>query len=166
MKNISLFRVVLFAMLVGIMGACKSSLAPTVTSQTNDTIIKVQTLRDTIIKTKQDSSFYKALLECQNGKVVINRPISVTPGEILKIPGVELQDNYLTVKCKVASQEVCVQLKEKHTQRIKTVLKIKTQYVPRELTWWQTTQINMGRVFIGLVLLILIITFLRLLKIV
>ncbi|OWP84343.1 hypothetical protein BWK59_05835 [Flavobacterium davisii] len=166
MKNISLFRVVLFALLVGMMGACKSSLAPTVTSQTNDTIIKVQTLRDTIVKTKQDSSFYKALLECQNGKVVINRPVNFQEGEVLKIPEVELQDNYLTVKCKLPSQEVPVQLTENHTERIKNVLKIKTQYVPRELTWWQTTQTNMGRVFMGLLLTILIIALLRTLKIV
>jgi hypothetical protein len=143
----------LFVVLVGTLTACKSTSVslPTKTEVTN-TITTKEVVRDTIFETKKDSSYYKAWLDCQDGKVrIIDEPKTVK-GKYLKPPKVIIKDNYLSVDCEAEAQKLFAQWKDiykiENTQSIIT----NTVEVERQLTWWQSFQIWCGRIFIVIAL--------------
>ncbi|WP_395060004.1 hypothetical protein [Flavobacterium sp.] len=144
----------LFVVLVGTFTACKSTNVPvpTNTETTKEVNTKV-VLRDTIFKTKQDSSYYKAWLECQNNKVVIKTKSEAQRGNYLKEPKVIIKDNYLTVDCEAEAQKLFAQWKDVYTLENQSKTITITVPVERQLTWWQKFQIWCGRIFliIGLV---------------
>lgn len=143
----------LFVVLVGTFTACKSTNVPlpTNTETTKEVDTKI-VLRDTIFKTEKDSSYYKAWLECQEGKVVIKSKPQLTKGNYLKPPKVQLKDNYLTVDCEAEAQKLFAQWKDVYKLENKTTIVTNTVLVERQLTWWQKFQIWCGRIFITYVI--------------
>lgn len=147
MKNLkTLCCFVLFA----ILASCGSSKPPIVTEK--ETIKTItQTVRDTIFKIEKDSSYYNALLECQNGKVVIKQVVSAESGRSLKSPKVRVENNQLLVDCEARAQELLAHYLD--TKEI-VVQTIRIPYKVNELTFWQTQQIYLFRIMaIVLVLL-------------
>ena len=138
----------LFVVLVGTLTACKSKSVslPTRTEVTN-TITTKEVVRDTIFETKKDSSYYKAWLECLDGKVIIKNP-QTTKGKYLQPPKVIIKDNYIKVDCEAEAQKLFAKWKDiykiENTQSIIT----NTVEVERKLTWWQSFQIWCGRIFL------------------
>lgn len=114
-----------------------------------------ETVHDTIFSIEKDSSYYHALLACKEDKVyLMPNTQTYSSGRTLETPKVTITDNKLEVDCQAKAQELFAKWKSKHTSDI-----IETQvpvYVPRELTWWQKTQIWWGRIFAILILLSLV----------
>lgn len=141
-----------FLLLLLFMTSCKS-VKPVIQKEiTTDTI--TETLHDTIFKVEKDSSYYNALLECQNGKVVIKAVTGTGSGRKLKTPKVVIQDNQLKVDCFAEAQTLFAFWK---SQYIKSYKGTETPVITNELTWFQKTQIYIGRTLLfALVLWILL----------
>ncbi|MDN3671504.1 hypothetical protein QWY99_22135 [Flavobacterium branchiarum] len=167
MKNLKLkfcLSIFCFVVLATTLVACKSSsVVPPTTIETTTTVTTKEVVRDTTFKIPQDNSYYKAYLECVNGKVVMNKdvkPVS-TPGKHLEPPKVNLQDNILTVDCKAEAIKLFAQWKDVYTKEHQQIIKKIPYPVERELSWWQLTQIYCGRLFLTLLALFIIVVVLQ-----
>ena len=160
MKNLKLKNwlfLILFVLVVGTLGACKStSVLPTAKTEVNKTITVKEVLRDTVFTVQRDSSFYKAYLECRNNEVIYSQKSKVESqkGKYLQVPKVTIKNGVLEVDCYAEAQKLLAQWKDtyktENTQSTKTIPVL----VERQLTWWQTTQIWCGRLLLLLILLI------------
>ncbi len=154
MKNIKLGC--LFFVLIMLV-SCSSKKPVVVKNETITTKTITETVHDTIFKTEKDSSYYQALLDCQDGKVVVKNVVQSEPGRTLKSPKVRVDHNTLQVNCETEAQRLFAQWKSKHiqenTQQVKEV-----PVITNMLTWWQETQIKGFRILLGLILLIAIYT--------
>jgi hypothetical protein len=138
-----------FVVLVTTLASCKAtSVVLPKTVETTKTVIIKEVLHDTVFETKQDSSYYKAFLECQNNKVVLKSPINSYKGKYLKVPKVIIKDNYITVSCEAEAQKMFAKWKETYTTNNQATTITKTIAVERQLTFWQKLQIYAGRVLL------------------
>lgn len=147
MKN--LLKGLCCVVLLAVLASCGSSKPPIVSENKTTTI--TQTIRDTIFKIEKDSSYYNALLECQNGKVVIKQVVSTESGRSLKSPKVRLDNNQLLIDCEARAQELLLQYINTHEIVVQTNTVIEKV---NELTFWQKQQIYLFRIF-AIVLLLL-----------
>ena len=76
----------------------------------HDTVICV---KDSLIFLPADSGWLKALLECQDGKVVVKEILEVKPGKYV-VPFLSLQNNVLTTGSKIDSSSIYFAWKETH----------------------------------------------------
>ncbi|MDQ8012037.1 MAG: hypothetical protein REI96_06295 [Flavobacterium nitrogenifigens] len=127
--------------------ACKSSKPITLTEKYIETV--TETVHDTVFEVGADSSSYKALLECRNGKVVPKEVKNASPGKKLKAPKVTIRDNVLTVDCEAEAQKLFAQWKSK--QITKTTLKPTPIYIERELTFLEKFFMVLGKISLLLI---------------
>ena len=73
----------------------------------------ITTVKDSLIPLPADSGLIKALLECQDGKVVVKEILSIKPGKRL-IPFFSVQNNVLTTGAKIDSSSIYFSWKETH----------------------------------------------------
>ena len=146
----SLKHIVLLFFSLVVLASCGSSKPAAFENKTQTITIK-ETVRDTIFKIEKDSSSYQALLECQNGKVVIKQVVQAEPGRTLKSPTVRLDSNQLKIDCEARAQELLAHYKNTH-QTSNEVIRV--PFEVNKLTWWQKTQINLFRIFAILSLLL------------
>jgi len=76
----------------------------------HDTITSV---KDSLIPLPADSGLIKALLECQDGKVVVKEILEAMPGHHV-VPFINLQNNVLTTGAKIDSSSIYFSWKETH----------------------------------------------------
>ena len=76
----------------------------------HDTVISV---KDSLIPLPADSGLIKALLECQDGKVVVKEILEVKPGKRV-VPFFSVQNNVLTTGAKIDSSSIYFAWKETH----------------------------------------------------
>lgn len=155
LKNLSIL--LFFCLLATTLVACKSAgVVPPTTIETTNTVTKTEVVRDTVFKIQKDSSYYKAYLECVNGKVVINpqaKPES-KKGKHLKPPKVNIKDNIITVDCDAEAQELFAQWKDIYIKEHQLKIEKIPYPVPAQLSYWQKTQIILGRLLILIAVLI------------
>lgn len=142
----------LFVVLVGTLISCKSVSVPSPTKTEITNTITKEVIRDTVFEIKKDSSYYKAWLECQNGKVVIKGKPQKAKGKYLEPPKVIIKDNYLNVDCEAEAQKLFAQWKDIYMATNLQTTITNTVEVERKLTWWQTFQIWCGRIFLAIAL--------------
>jgi hypothetical protein len=144
MKNIikGCFVFVLTILLV----SCVSTKPVVVKNDTTTIKTITETVHDTIFKIEKDSSYYQALLDCQDGKVVVKNVIQSEPGRNLKSPKVRIDNNRLQVDCEARAQELFAQWKSTH-QTEKSDAKEQIPVITNVLTWWQQTQIKLFWLF-------------------
>ncbi len=109
-----------------------------------------ETIRDTTIIVKPDSSFYQAWIDCRNGKPVLIKKDTVfveRQGGYIQIPKIKLKGNILQVQSIANKQEIKAQLKDRTTTEVKTVVR----EVEKELNWWQQLFLWSGALFWGLI---------------
>jgi hypothetical protein len=118
--------------------------------------------RDTIVKVQSDSSFYEAMIECQNGIPILLQPTlgeryQITSGKNLQPPKVILSDaGKLKISCKYLTNQLKITLKEKQILESKLSEKIITpppEYIENQLSWWQKLWINLGKILSAAVLI-------------
>ncbi|MFZ4523928.1 MAG: hypothetical protein ACOYNC_19665 [Bacteroidales bacterium] len=73
----------------------------------------VTSVKDSLIPLPADSGLIKALLECQDGKVVVKEILSIKPGKQV-IPFFSVQNNVLTTGAKIDSSSIYFAWKETH----------------------------------------------------
>ena len=73
----------------------------------------VTSVKDSLIPLPADSGLIKALLECQDGKVVVKEILSIKPGKRV-IPFFSVQNNVLTTGAKIDSSSIYFSWKETH----------------------------------------------------
>ena len=140
---------------LALMVSCKSMKpAEPVVVETLKTI--TETVRDTVFRTKADSSYYFAYVECVNGKPVLRVPepmIDPTapkskPGKTLETPKVKLTGNQLEVNCEQKAQDLFFQWKEKFTSEQKPVIVKVPEYIEKKLNWYQKALMWIGGIFL------------------
>jgi hypothetical protein len=146
MRNL---KYILGCLLVLIILASCGSNKPVVMQDKNTTI--TETLHDTVVKIEKDSSSLKALLECQNGKVVVKNIVQSESGRTLKSPEVQIVDNVLNVDCETPAQKIVIQYKNITKS---TVIRITNTLYTNILTFWQKLQIWGFRIYAGLTVLL------------
>jgi PBP1b-binding outer membrane lipoprotein LpoB len=135
----------LFLALV-LLASCSSS-KPAPTESVTKTITITETVHDTVFKIEKDSSSYRALLECQNGKVVVKAVTQAESGRSLKSPRVRVENNKLSVDCEIKKQELYAFWKSKQVKEVQVQTLRITKYI-NQLTFWQKLQIWLGRIFL------------------
>ena len=75
----------------------------------------VTCVKDSLIPLPADSGLIKALLECQDGKVVVKEILEVKPGKRV-VPFLNIQNNILTTGAKIDSSSIYFAWKETHIQ--------------------------------------------------
>lgn len=146
------FIVLLLSFMV--LASCTSTKPAMIENKTQTISIK-ETVHDTIFKIEKDSSFYHALLDCQNGKVVIKQVVQAESGRNLNSPKVRLDNNQLKIDCEARAQELLAHYK--NTLKIKQLVITKTITIEvNKLTWWQETQIK-GFRWLSVILLLIVI---------
>lgn len=157
----------LFVVLVGALVSCKSTnaLPPTKTEFTSNSITK-EVIHDTIFNTQKDSSYYKAWLECKEGKILFTSKPQKTAGKYLQPPKVIITDNVLEVDCEAEAQRLFAEWKDVYKVENQTTTFTNTVLTEKQLSGWQNFQIWSGRIFLVLLLIIIICTILRLTKII
>ena len=144
-----LFLFVLFAMV-----SC-SSTKPSVTDKEVTSTKSVETVHDTIFKTETDSSLYRALLECREGKVVVKEVTQAEPGRKLKSPKVRIDNNELKVDCRAEAEKLFAFWKSTQVQDIQ-YRTITVKKFTNILTFWQQFQIKGFRILSILILVLII----------
>lgn len=161
MKNLKLKNLLsflfLFCLLVTTLVSCKSTgVVPPTTTETTNTTTKTEVVRDTTFEIPKDSSYYRAYLECVNGKIALKEktlPLSIK-GNYLKPPKVNIKDNILTVDCEAEAQKLFAQWKDVYIKEHQQIIQKIPYPVPAQFSWWEQTQIILGRIFIALVILL------------
>ncbi|MDM1557062.1 hypothetical protein HX126_21130 [Chryseobacterium indologenes] len=164
MKAIFLF--IVYFLFIGALVSCKTRkpTAPVVIENTKETII---TVRDTIFKIDADSSYYQAYIECINGKPVLKETQKTKnnskPGIVLDKPKVKITGDLLTVECDKKAQEIFIQWREKYIKEHeqKPIYVEKPVYVDKPLTWFQKTEIWLGRIFLFFIAIVILAFILR-----
>lgn len=146
----SLKHIVLFLFSLVVLASCGSSKPTTSEKQTITTTVK-EIVHDTIFRIEKDSSSYQALLECQNGKVVIKEVSQAEPGRKLKSPRVRLDSNQLKIDCEARAQELLAHYKDTHKATSEIIIR-KIPIEVNKLTFLQEFQIWLGRIFLLLIL--------------
>jgi len=144
MNNLKRLVFLFFSVLVLV--SCKSP-KPVLSEEKTKTITIKETVHDTVFKIQKDSSSFKALLECQNGKVVVKNVTQAEPGRTLKSPKVRLDNNKLNVDCELKEQELYARWKSQQVKETE-VKTINTTKFVNYLTFWQKVQIWLGRIFL------------------
>jgi len=83
----------------------------------------VTTVKDSLIPLPADSGLIRALLECQEGKVVIKQIEKIKPGKKV-VPFIDLKNNVLTTGARIDSSSVFIAWKETHIRESKVQLKV------------------------------------------
>lgn len=141
----------LFVLLIVI--SCRSP-KPVQNENKIQTITITETLHDTVFKIAKDRSSYNALLECLNGKVILKNVIQAEPGRNLKSPRVRLDNNILNVDCNLKEQELYAAWKSKQIKDVQEKTITITNFV-NHVTFWQKTQIWLGRILLILLLFLI-----------
>lgn len=123
------------------------SLQPTSTEKVTRTVEEVK--RDTLWQVEADQSQYVAELAIQGNKIVVkDANIKRSKQKVLQPPAVQIHGNKLIVDCHVEAQRLFFEWKDKYIQE-KTVKEVRIPVpVPLELSWWQSTQLWLGRIFL------------------
>jgi hypothetical protein len=108
-----------------------------------------------IERTPADSSWLKALIECQNGKpVLVNVSSGNSSNGRAPVMSYELKGNDLTIKCKEDSLRKVITTLEKQVQINSSKVEVHETKV-NYITSWQWFQIWAGRIFLIALIILL-----------
>jgi len=161
-----LFFCFILILAIGMVVSCsvRKPLPPMVIENTKEII---QTIRDTIYKVEADSSYYEAYIDCINGKPVIRETpqtkLNTKPGRTLQKPKATISGNKLNVDCYKNIEELHKQWEEtyiKEHEQTPIYVDVPVE-VEKPLTWFQKLQIWLGRIFLGIISLGVLLLILR-----
>lgn len=144
--------------------SCKSNPTPV---ESKETIIhKVETVKDTVLVSEKDSSYYAAYIDCVNGKPVLvqsqkqiedynsknpgqtaKSPKS-TAGRSVKPPTVNLENGLLSVNCQKEAEKLFFKWKETYMKEWE--ISNTPIYRDKPLTTFQEVKLAIGTVVIWL----------------
>ena len=146
MKNIVIIILLAFLASCTTQKKCNRMFPP----QIKDSIVKetVVEVKDTTITLPPDSSWLKALIDCDDaGEAYLATIEEMKSGNNVK-PIIRFKDKYLYVECKVDSQKVYLHWKQKYSKETNTTTVTPAAIVTNELTQWQVFQMWLGRILL------------------
>ena len=138
MKPKSILAAAALAALLAIPQGCCPKLYPHTTENTERIVTVTETVRDTVIQVRPDSSIVQALIRCDStGRARLEEIQTLRQSERLR-QTISLQDNHLTAKATVDSMGIYLTYKdryreEQNVQTIETVIEKEVNI----LLWWQ-----------------------------
>lgn len=146
-------NLLMLILVIGMLSSCKSSI-PLASTNTTKTVTVKEIVHDTFIKVEKDSSYYKALLKCIEGKVVVKEIIKEVPGKHIAPPKVTINNDQLEVDCEARARELLLEWKSKQKTEVITIEKNIPYPVERELTFFQKLFIWCGKILLLLLLIL------------
>ena len=137
MKKAFILAAALAALLAILQGCCPK-FYPHTTENTERIVTVTETVRDTVIQVRPDSSIVQALIRCDStGRAKLEEIQTLRQSERLR-QTISLQDNHLTAKATVDSMGIYLTYKdryreEQNVQTIETVIEKEINV----LRWWQ-----------------------------
>ncbi len=138
MKPKSILAAAALAALLAIPQGCCPKLYPHTTENTERIVTVTETVRDTVIQVRPDSSIVQALIRCDStGRARLEEIRTLRQSERLR-QNISLLDNRLTAKATVDSMGIYLTYKnryreEQKVQTIETVIEKEVNI----LRWWQ-----------------------------
>jgi hypothetical protein len=129
---------VALAALLAIPQSCCPKLYPHTTENTERIVTVTETVRDTVIQVRPDSSIVEALIRCDStGRARLEEIQTLRQSERLR-QTISLQDNRLTAKATVDSMGIYLTYKDryKEEQKVQTIETVIEKEV-NVLRWWQ-----------------------------
>ena len=133
--------------------SCRSSKLLTTTTLKNDSIVIIENVRDTIIILPPDSAWLKAWLQCDStGNILMQRLETYNSKTIRTIARITptTVGAIVTLDCKTDSLEMLISVKDRTIRHLQQSQTIRYIEVERQLSWWQQTQIHLGRALLAL----------------
>ena len=161
-------RIILVACVLASVG-CSPKMYPHRTESTEHTVTVTETVRDTVVQVRPDSSIVRALIRCDStGRArleeirMLRESSRLQQTLTVESPAEPYQPTALTAKAVVDSMGIYLTLRERHreeqqTRTVETVIEKEVNV----LCWWQTALMWLGGV--SLILLVAIVT-IRLLR--
>lgn len=143
------------------MTSCKAKFPEKVIVEKTKEVTVTETVKDTVLVTEKDSSYYDAYIECINSKPVIKQP-KATPGKTLAAPKVTLTDNQLHVDCTKEAEQLFFEWKERFLKELST--EQVPVLVPAEFTEWQIILMALGKLCLFLFLIPIIYIIYKIIK--
>ena len=149
MKKFLTFISLLFVLLLALVSCASKKPAEPVIVETTKTIKEV--VKDTVFTVKADSSYYKAYVDCRDGKPIITNTQAKT-GLNLKAPKVNLKNGLLQVECKIDSSAVAFKYLQKYitVEKPKIVFVPKVEYKEKPFRWYHKFLMWTGGIFLFL----------------
>ena len=118
--------------------SCCPKLYPHKTTNTENTVVITETIRDTVIRVQPDSSIVQALIKCDSTGRARMEEIRTLKESARVQQTLALKDNKLTAKTVVDSMGIYLTYKERHKdeQQVRTIETIIEKEV-NILKWWQ-----------------------------
>lgn len=140
------------------MPSCRSSRLTT--TQTSDSVRIIERWRDTTIYEQPDKAWLKGWLECDSAGQVLLRELEIERGRNIT-PHIKIVNDTIYVECKTDSLELLLKLKDQMIMELQQSKTIETVEVEKELSWWETTQMKMGQLFMIAIAVLIIITVIK-----
>lgn len=105
-------------------------------------------------------AWLKGWLECDSAGQVLLRELEMERGKIIT-PNIKIVNDTIYVECKTDSLELVLRLREQEIMHLKQIKTVETVEVERELTWWETTQMKMGQLFMIAIAVLIVITVIK-----
>lgn len=137
---------------------CRSSRLTTI--QTSDSVRIIERWRDTTIYEQPDKAWLKGWLECDSAGQVLLRELEIERGRNIT-PHIKIVNDTIYVECKTDSLELLLKLKDQMIMELQQSKTIETVEVEKELSWWETTQMKMGQLFMIAIAVLIIITVIK-----
>ena len=140
------------------MPSCRSSRLTT--TQTSDSVRIIERWRDTTIYEQPDIAWLKGWLECDSVGQVLLRELEIERGRNIT-PHIKIVNDTIYVECKTDSIERLLKIRDLEIKMLKEMQTEVIVEVERELSWWETTQMKMGRLFLIVIAVLVIITVIK-----
>ena len=140
------------------MPSCRSSRLTT--TQTSDSVRIIERWRDTTIYEQPDIAWLKGWLECDSVGQVLLRELEIERGRNIT-PHIKIVNDTIYVECKTDSIERLLKIRDLEIKMLKEMQTEVVVEVEKELSWWETTQMKMGRLFLIVIAVLVIITVIK-----
>ena len=141
------------------MPSCRSS-QPLNTTQTTDSVKVVERWRDSIIYEEPDKAWLKGWLECDSMGQVLLRELEIERGRNIT-PHIKIVNDTIYLECKTDSLERLLKIRDLEIKMLKEMQTEVIVEVENEPSWWETTQMKMGRLFLIVIAVLVIITVIK-----
>lgn len=140
------------------MPSCRSSRLTT--TQTSDSVRIIERWRDTTIYEQPDKAWLKGWLECDSVGQVLLRELEIERGRNIT-PHIKIVNDSIYVECKTDSLERLLKIRDLEIKMLKEMQTEVVVEVEKELSWWETTQMKMGQLFMIAIAVLIIITVIK-----
>ncbi len=125
----------------------------TLTPPRSDSIVVVDRWRDSVVTIPADSAWLKAWLECDSTGKVMLQELKAANGRNASFTVVTLTPvgygSLMEVGCNTDSLELLLKIREQTIERLER--NVNYIEVEKPLTWWEATQVRLGRLFLMIV---------------